>query len=75
MVASGSDSYCAISATGRLKCWGKQILDEDSEVNDIDMVRDVGVGWGHLCIMIVSGKVYCYGLNNSGQCDIKEKDN
>src|SRR5215510_588249 len=79
-VAAGSYHTCARLASGRATCWGANNdgqLGDDTEatrlhpvpVSDLDDAQqiDVGLGPGHSCVVVKSGKVRCWGVNFNSQ--------
>lgn len=68
---------CALTTSGRLKCWGNNnghfILGATSSFNDIrDVNQDikfdsVSVGKGSACGINVNQKLYCWGSNLNGE--------
>mmetsp|Transcript_30642 Transcript_30642/g.25849 ORF Transcript_30642/g.25849 Transcript_30642/m.25849 type:complete len:82 (-) Transcript_30642:129-374(-) len=81
MVSTGADHTCLINSKGGVMCMGKLARDKQESVNgdiarmgDVELrmgVRDIGSGWNHVCVFRITGKVYCWGLNNAGQCDFE----
>src|ERR1041384_6141679 len=79
-IAAGSYHTCARLASGRVTCWGAnndgQLGDDTTAtrlhpvmVADIDdaLQIDVGLGPGHACAVVRSGKVRCWGVNFNSQ--------
>lgn len=77
-IALGSESSCAITEGGRLRCWGinstGRIGDgttdhryEPVEVIGLTGVEAVGTGGGHSCAIVTGGQVYCWGANVNGE--------
>src|SRR5947207_13481662 len=79
-IAAGSYHTCARLASGRVSCWGAnndgQLGDDTNatrlhpvmvaDLNDAQQI-DVGLGPGHACAVVRSGKVRCWGVNFNSQ--------
>lgn len=78
-LAAGAYHTCALSAAGRVYCWGQNQAGQlgDGGLNDqrapvavrgLDgpMVA-VSAGYGHTCALAAGGRVYCWGQNLFGQ--------
>ncbi|WP_374033671.1 hypothetical protein ACES2I_13190 [Bdellovibrio bacteriovorus] len=80
-VSAGAFTTCGILTSGLVKCWGDneygQIGDGTSgmwddraaptAVSDSDTYSVVSVGYGHVCGVLVSGGIKCWGNNEYGQ--------
>ena len=72
-------SACAVMSSGSVKCWGengnKKLGDGTSSTNSSTPVNVIGVsnavavtvGGYHVCALLGSGGVSCWGLNMSGE--------
>lgn len=71
---------CAVLATGNVVCWGTnthgqlgdgttttRIWEPAVPVVGLSGVVRVAAGWGHSCALRGDGRVFCWGLNTSGQ--------
>ena len=80
--ASGSGSHvCAVLSQETAKCWGKgndyqlgngDALNRNYPVNvsglpDNDTILQISSGGNHTCILLRSGRIFCWGGNESGQ--------
>ena len=78
-IVSGTAHTCAVTTSGRAKCWGLNDngqLGDDSTLmrlfpvdasNLTDGIEAVAAGSHHTCALTVSGGLKCWGKNNSGQ--------
>lgn len=68
-----SDYVCAMLASGRVACWGRQVItssgsDRPILVQGVDDVAALGVGNGHNCVVrSKDGSVACWGKNDKRQ--------
>jgi len=72
-IGARSDYACAVLASGRVACWGRQVItlngtDRPVLVQGIDDVGAIGVGNGHICVVRnKDGSVGCWGKNDKRQ--------
>jgi len=67
-VSAGRDGACAVTADGRLFCWGRVTRDIVSLPTLIGPnVVSVGVGDGFYCFVESGGQATCRGINDEGQ--------
>jgi hypothetical protein len=86
-VVAGNVSSCVISFSGRVKCWGQNVMGElglgdtqlrgdgPGEMGAALPFVDLGTGLhasslsttGHACVLVDSGKVKCWGTNDTGE--------
>jgi alpha-tubulin suppressor-like RCC1 family protein len=78
-VAAGNSHTCALTASGAVKCWGRNYSGElgDGTTSDSSMpvnvvglageVSAITTGWGHTCVLTTAGGVKCWGANGCGQ--------
>jgi alpha-tubulin suppressor-like RCC1 family protein len=77
-IAAGDAHTCAVTAQGRLKCWGYnntgQLGDGSTEtrmepvdVAGLEGVTAVAAGTAHTCARMAGGEVLCWGENGQGQ--------
>lgn len=78
-ITSGSDSTCAITNGGGVKCWGSNasgqlgdntLENRDTPVDAIGLtsgVIQISGGGQHVCALLNTQQVMCWGGNNSGQ--------
>lgn len=78
-IASGSFHSCAVTSAGGVTCWGGN---EDGQIGNgrksnfskpvnvrglSEDARALAAGSTHTCALLSSGKVFCWGKNDSGQ--------
>ena len=78
-VSAGWDHTCAMTTSGRLKCWG---FNRDGQLGDgtttqrstpvgvtglTSGVASVSTGFSHTCAVTTSGGLKCWGWNRDGQ--------
>lgn len=77
----GDQHGCGLSTTGKIRCWGNngnnQLADQKSqgyvpgslpqEVISSSSFINLNAGDNHTCAIKASGRLYCWGNNNSGQ--------
>lgn len=72
-VSVASDRICATLASGELRCWDnpkvRRAVAPDPSAGH---VIAYGMGGGHRCALLESGKVVCWGSNGDGQLGIGE---
>lgn len=78
-IAAGYEETCAVTATGGVKCWGRNEFGQlgdgttTSRSTPVDVsglsagVSSVTVGSGHVCVLTSAGGVKCWGQNSWGQ--------
>jgi alpha-tubulin suppressor-like RCC1 family protein len=74
-VFAGYLTNAAIRSDGHAQSWGNGYLGNGNpdpedvivDVAGLDQVKSVAGGWGHLCALVASGDVYCWGDNGFGQ--------
>ncbi len=82
-LAAGNFHTCALLATGKVRCWGKNdvgqlgyghidnIGDGEALSGDVDIstsdVIKIAAGGNHTCAMLSTGKLRCWGKNDYGQ--------
>ncbi len=71
---------CAIEGSGRLYCWGRNVegqigVGSSGENNyvttptliDVGNVKDIALGYQHMCALTTDDRLLCWGANNHGQ--------
>ncbi len=78
-VAVGGGHACALSATGGVKCWGRNnrgqlgggtASDQNAPVDVAglpEQITAIAAGKEHTCALTIRGGVKCWGANDSGQ--------
>jgi alpha-tubulin suppressor-like RCC1 family protein len=78
-IAAGYRHTCALTTSGRVKCWGHNgngqlgdgtITQRTTPVNVVGLangVAAVAVGWYHTCALTTGGGVKCWGDNGYGE--------
>ena len=80
--ALGGYHICALMEVGTVRCWGHNYwgqlgagLPEDVHINDasesLELVFpspavQIEAGWNHVCVLMESGAVRCWGANHTG---------
>jgi alpha-tubulin suppressor-like RCC1 family protein len=87
-ISCGGTSCCAIGADARLACWGDNLegkLGQDDPFGSADATElrevqagtrfaSVGVGQGHVCAILESGELRCWGRNVMGELGLGSVD-
>jgi alpha-tubulin suppressor-like RCC1 family protein len=80
-LACGGTSCCALGADDQLACWGDNLEGKigkgdpygTADATELQVVQPgmrfsaVGVGQGHVCAILVSGELACWGRNVKGE--------
>jgi alpha-tubulin suppressor-like RCC1 family protein len=79
-LALGGNSTCAINTADELSCWGRnvegQLGNGTSGTNNfvltpalvnVGAVKDVAIGYQHMCVLTTDDRVLCWGANNHRQ--------
>ena len=77
-IVLGYSYSCALTTTGKVKCWGRNYYGQLGSGNDKDQpypaesnylsgVRALGAGTHHSCVVTKTGNVMCLGAGESGQ--------
>lgn len=86
-VSTSEGHSCAVTSSGRLKCWGSndfgQLGDGTTHASPVPVdvrspshgVRAVAVGRNHTCALLETGAVACWGYNYDGQLGNGTTDN
>ena len=62
-LALGEDHACALTVSGRVRCWGSAASDRSTPPAGLAGVVQLAVGRDHSCALTVSGAVHCWGNN------------
>lgn len=84
-VAGGGEHTCALTTSGGMKCWGRNLFGQlgtnDSNRTPKDVVGltsgvvDIATGTDHSCAVTSSGGVKCWGSNGNGRLGDGTGDN
>jgi alpha-tubulin suppressor-like RCC1 family protein len=78
-ITAGEQHTCALTVSGRVKCWGGNDdgqlgigtkTDSRAPVDVAELTsgaKAIGVGGQHTCAVSESGSIKCWGLNHDGQ--------
>ena len=70
---------CALTSTGRVKCWGNNHVgqlgdgtkhDRNTPVEVVGLangIKAIAAGWNHVCALTPAGSMKCWGSNHEGQ--------
>jgi alpha-tubulin suppressor-like RCC1 family protein len=79
LVRAGTVHSCAVTTTGRLRCWGTRnsgqvgdgVFSNTPQVTPVDVGLDsiatITAGWAHTCAVQRSGLAWCWGDGGEGQ--------
>jgi alpha-tubulin suppressor-like RCC1 family protein len=82
MVASGASHVCVVLESGEVKCMGENtegqlgndtISDFEAFVTAQDLpgdITEIGVSFDSTCALTISGEIFCWGDNTSGELGI-----
>lgn len=84
----GGFNTCVVTRDAGLRCWGENHEGQAGQADGFDApdvltpmaaklpgpVRDVSVGQGHVCALLESGALYCWGRNTVGQLGIDDPE-
>ncbi|QDK41568.1 hypothetical protein DOM21_08900 [Bacteriovorax stolpii] len=86
-VAMGTRHTCALLSTGTVRCWGANyygqlgygdyltIFSPGATLSFGEAVTQITAGGYHSCVLLASGSVRCWGLNNVGQLGYGDTEN
>jgi alpha-tubulin suppressor-like RCC1 family protein len=88
-VSLGRPGGCAVLADARVSCWaynqtdfsvlpsptGNRCLQRPVVVPGLAGVAEVGMGYEHVCALLLDGSVSCFGRNSAGQLGLGSIDN
>lgn len=78
-ISAGGSHACAVSATGTVRCWGRNNFGQIGDGTTTDRyvptqvsglpsaASGVSAGAGHTCALLTDGGVLCWGYNGFGQ--------
>ena len=78
-LAAGWYHNCALSAGGRVRCWGKRLqtclnlgdcVGQSSPTDDLPPAEQISAGVYHSCALLRDARVRCWGDNRFGQLDV-----
>jgi len=90
VVAAGNSLSCAILGNGDVRCWGSNVsgglgigsADASTRpvpAGPVDLgghaARAIAIGNSHVCVVLDSGELKCWGQNESGQLGLGDTDN
>jgi alpha-tubulin suppressor-like RCC1 family protein len=72
-VSTGSQSSCALRASGTVKCWGRYSVSpartswRAESINALSGVTSISQGTNMTCAVLANGRARCFGTNYYGQ--------
>jgi len=71
-ISSFRDENCALSGSGKVKCWGWALPYYHGEEvpSNLGKVIQITTGDGYSCAVNDEGRVHCWGRNDLGQSDV-----
>jgi len=66
-ISAGGRRTCALTISGRAKCWGSR-LSTPVDINGLSSgVVSISAGHNHTCVLMKGGRAKCWGANSAGQ--------
>ena len=69
-ISAGLVHTCALTAEGRLVCFGSNGHGQCAVPGGLENVVSVAAGYDHTCALTAEGHLICFGSNGSGQCAV-----